>query len=303
MNKKAIYERLRNLGIKDVRLDEVMKHHTSFKIGGPADIFAAPESPEEIKAIIALCRREDIPFLVMGKGSNLLVRDGGIRGVVIKLGERFKAMEVEGLKITASAGVVLSALVNEAVDHGLGGLEFAHGIPGTVGGALFMNAGAYDGEIKDVVEKVEALDLDGSIITLDNQDMKLRYRHSVFQEKPLVILEGTFTLKKGEISRLRERIRDYNRRRQQKQPLTYPSAGSVFKRPAGYYAGKLIQDAGLKGYRIGDAQVSELHCGFIINLDNATAQDVLQLMDHVTGTVKEKFGVELSPEIRVVGEE
>ncbi len=303
MNKKEIYKRLKDLGIKDVRLDEEMKEHTSFKIGGPADVFVAPEDPEDIKAIIELCRQDNIPFLVMGRGSNLLVRDGGIRGVVIKLGERFKVMKVKGLRITAAAGVTLSSLVNEAANHGLGGLEFAHGIPGTVGGALFMNAGAYGGEIKDVVEEAEALDSDGNIITLGNRDMKLGYRHSIFQERPMVILKGTFILKKEPSHEIRERIRDYNRRRQKKQPLTYPSAGSVFKRPGGYYAGKLIQDAGLKGFRVGDAQVSELHCGFIINVGNATARDVLQLMDHIIHTVKEKFQVELSPEIRVVGEE
>jgi len=286
-----------------VLINESMKNHTSFKIGGPADIMVLPYNVDEIRYVIKLCRDLSVPFFVMGNGTNLLVLDKGIRGVVIKIAGNFSNIGINGLKVTAQAGVLLSVLSKRTAQNSLKGLEFASGIPGTLGGAVAMNAGAYGGEMKDVVKAVWAIDYSGNDWHLKYDDLKFGYRTSVIQEKKLIVLQVDMELEKGNINESMALIAELTRRRKEKQPLAYPSAGSAFKRPVGYYAGKLIQDAGLKGLRVGDAQISELHAGFIINLGNATAKDVLQLIEIVKEKIKSKFNVEMCPEIKIIGEE
>ena len=280
-----------------------MKKHTSFRIGGPADIMVLPTDPQEIRYVIQLCKELSIPFYVMGNGSNLLVRDKGIRGLVMKIASNFSDIKIEGTKVTAQAGVLLSVLSKKTAQHSLKGLEFASGIPGTLGGAVAMNAGAYGGEMKDVVTSVWAMDYSGNDRRLDYDDLKFGYRTSAIQQDKLIVIEVDMQLEEGDKQESMELIAELTRRRREKQPLSYPSAGSTFKRPVGYYAGKLIQDAGLKGLRVGDAQVSDLHAGFIINLGNATAKDVLELIQIVKEKVKSEFNVDMQPEIKIIGEE
>ncbi|HHY81094.1 MAG TPA: UDP-N-acetylmuramate dehydrogenase [Clostridiales bacterium] len=282
--------------------NESMKKHTSFRIGGPADLMIIPSETEQIVKAFNVLREHNIPVMVMGNGSNLLVRDKGIRGAVIKIAERYSHAEVKYDSIQAQAGILLSALSRLALNSSLAGLEFASGIPGTLGGAVTMNAGAYGGEMKDVLQWVSVLDEDNSIKVLDRNQLELGYRTSIIQNSNMVVLEAFIKLQKGDYDQIKALIQEYTRRRQEKQPLSYPSAGSAFKRPVGYYAGKLIQDAGLKGMRVGDAQVSELHSGFIINLGNATACDVIELIEQIKAKVKENSGVELQPEVKIVGE-
>jgi UDP-N-acetylmuramate dehydrogenase len=283
---------------------ESMKRHTSFHIGGPVDLMILPEKTKQIQDALMILRENDVPFMIMGNGTNLLVRDKGIRGAVIKLAtDRFSHAEVKGETIRAQSGILLSALSGLALHSSLTGLEFASGIPGSLGGAVAMNAGAYGGEMKDVVQKISILDENGKQTVLQGEQMALGYRTSIVQNSRKIILETFLSLKKGDYEESRKMIRDLTKRRQEKQPLSYPSAGSTFQRPVGYYAGKLIQDAGLRGLRAGDAQISELHSGFIINLGNATARDVLELIDQVKKRVREQSGVELQPEVRIVGQE
>ncbi|AIS52864.1 UDP-N-acetylenolpyruvoylglucosamine reductase MurB [Thermoanaerobacter kivui] len=284
-----------------IYLNEPMKKHTSFKIGGPADVLVIPQNRDELLNVISLLRKENIPFFILGNGTNLLVSEKGIRGVVIKLSS-LKNVIVEGDTIIVESGAPLSYIANVALLHELTGFEFAGGIPGTLGGAIVMNAGAYGPEMKDVVEKVEVLDEEGNILVLANEEMRFSYRHSIIQEKDWIVLKAWLNLSKGKYEEIKSKIEELNARRKEKQPLEYPSAGSTFKRPPGYYAGKLIEEAGLKGYSIGGAKVSEKHCGFIINTGNATFYDVVNLIEHVQKVVKEKFGVELIPEIKIVGE-
>lgn len=284
-----------------IYLNEPMKRHTSFKIGGPADVLVMPSNREELLRLISFLKKESIPFFVLGNGTNLLVSEKGIRGVVIKL-SCLRNVVVEGNKIIAEAGASLSYIANVALVHELSGFEFASGIPGTLGGAIVMNAGAYGPEMKDVIEKVEVLDEDGNVRLLENGEMNFSYRHSIIQEKNWIVLMAWISLIKGNYDEIKKKMEELNVRRKEKQPLEYPSAGSTFKRPPGYYAGKLIEDAGLKGYSIGGAKVSEKHSGFIINTGNATFYDVLNLIEHVQKVVKEKFGVELVPEVKIVGE-
>ena len=283
---------------------ESMKRHTSFHIGGPVDLMILPEKTKQIQDALMILRENDVPFMIMGNGTNLLVRDKGIRGAVIKLAaDRLSHAEVKGETIRAQSGILLSALSGLALHSSLTGLEFASGIPGSLGGAVAMNAGAYGGEMKDVVQKISILDENGKQTVLQGEQMALGYRTSIVQNSRKIILESFLSLKKGDYEESRKMIRDLTKRRQEKQPLSYPSAGSTFQRPVGYYAGKLIQDAGLRGLRAGDAQISELHSGFIINLGNATARDVLELIDQVKKRVREQSGVELQPEVRIVGQE
>jgi UDP-N-acetylmuramate dehydrogenase len=249
------------------------------------------------------CQKWSIPFLIMGNGSNLLVRDKGIRGVVIKMSGLFNQIWVEGTCIRAQSGTLLSVLAKKALQAGLAGLEFASGIPGTLGGAVAMNAGAYGGEMKDVVDWVQVMDYGGEIYNFNRDELQFGYRTSYIQGKPFVVIEVNLSLKPGDPEESRALINELARRRRDKQPLSLPSAGSVFKRPEGYYAGKLIESAGLKGFRIGDAQVSEKHAGFIVNLGEATAKDVIMLIEIIKQRVKEFTGVELEQEIRIVGEE
>ncbi len=303
MNLDKAYQALSNILQADQLLrDESMKKHTSFRIGGLVDLMILPREVGHIQNAIDILMENQVPFMVMGNGSNLLVRDNGIRGAVIKIADTFSHAEVKGEIIEAQAGILLSALSRLALNSSLAGLEFASGIPGTLGGAVTMNAGAYGGEMKDVIKSVSILDEYGKVVHLDSEQLALGYRTSIIQDTKKIVLEVVMELKKGDYETSYATIRDLTKKRQEKQPLAYPSAGSAFKRPVGYYAGKLIQDCGLKGMRVGDAQISEKHSGFIINLGNATANDVIQLIDQVKSRVKEMEGVELQPEVRIVGE-
>ena len=289
------------LKLSSVSFDEPMKKHTTFKIGGPAEIFVDAGSKEEILLVAELCRENDLPFIIIGNGSNLLVSDKGISGVVICVGNRMKNTEVKDNIIYAEGGALLSVVSNAAQKHSLSGLEFAAGIPGTLGGGIYMNAGAYGGELKDVVRCVTYIDDGGNIKKAGADELDFSYRHSMFSDKNFVILEAELELKHGDADKIREEMTELNKRRCEKQPLEFPSAGSTFKRPEGYFAGKLIQDAGLLGYTVGGAKVSEKHAGFVINNGGATAQDVLDLIVHIQKTVFEKFGVNLETEVRLIG--
>lgn len=286
---------------ENIYINEPMSRHTSFRIGGPADVLVIPQNREELIKVLDIIRSENIPYFIFGNGTNIIVSDRGIRGVVIKL-TAIRKIYVDGETIVSEAGALLSAIANTALDNELTGFEFASGIPGTLGGAVAMNAGAYGPEIKDVIEKVEVIDENGNIYEIKNGNMKFAYRSSVIQLDNLIALRAWIHLKKGNYKDIRAKMDELNGLRKMKQPLEYPSAGSVFKRPEGCYAGKLIQDAGLQGYTIGGAQVSEKHCGFIINKGNATAEDVLNLIKHIQKTVKEKFGVDLDTEVKIIGE-
>jgi UDP-N-acetylmuramate dehydrogenase len=304
LNKTHVAGLLRGIvGEKNIEIDAPMKHYTSFRIGGPADILVTPENDEQLSCILNICRNSGVPYFVMGNGSNLLVRDKGIRGVVIKLFNNYSRYKVEDDIIKADAGILLSKVSNIALNHGLSGLEFASGIPGTLGGAVFMNAGAYGGEMKDTVRKTEYMDQHGNIMCIYNDEHEFGYRTSFIQKTGGIILRSEIKLNKGLKGEIRARMDDFNAKRKEKQPVEMPSAGSVFKRPKGYFAGKLIQDSGLKGYRIGGAEVSQKHCGFIVNTANASSNDVVELIRFIQHKVKSESGVELHTEIRIVGEE
>ena len=280
--------------------NEPMKNHTSFKIGGNADYYVMPETKEQILSVRNFCLENDVPFYIVGKGSNLLVSDNGLRGVVIKIGRNFSSYKVNDDTITAQSGILLSKLANVALENEFTGFEFASGIPGSLGGAVYMNAGAYDGEMKDVVISTEYIDKNGNICTVTGEEHDFSYRHSMFSSDD-VILESTMKFNRGNKDEIYAYMKDLNNRRKEKQPLEYPSAGSTFKRPDGYFAAKLIDDSGLRGYRIGGAMVSDKHCGFVVNVDNATCDDVLKLMDYIKEVVMKKYGVELEPEIKYLG--
>ena len=290
------------LGRQKVLLQEPMKKHTTFRVGGPADYFVMPETKDEIRRIITVCRECGTPFYIIGNGSNLLVSDKGYRGVIIQLYKEMSKIETEGNVIRAEAGASLARVANAALEAGLTGFEFASGIPGTLGGACVMNAGAYGGEMKDVLLSVTALAADGEFLTIPKDRLELGYRTSVFARKGYIVVEALLELKEGSKEAIRQKMEELREKRITKQPLEYPSAGSTFKRPEGYFAGKLIQDAGLRGYRGGGAQVSEKHCGFVINCGNASAADVDELMKQVSAKVEEQFGVTLEPEVKRLGE-
>lgn len=300
---KEFYNRLIDiLGTESVLIDEPMKKHTTFRIGGPADYYVLPKTIEEVQQVVEACKEAEIPYYVLGNGSNLLVSDKGYRGVIIQLYRNLNQIEVEGTKIRAQVGALLSQIAGEALRHCLTGFEFAAGIPGTLGGAVVMNAGAYGGEMKDVLQEVTALSKDGEIKVLSREELDLGYRTSVIGREGYIALEAVIALKEGKEETIRATMEDLKERRTTKQPLEYPSAGSTFKRPEGYFAGKLIQDTGLRGFSVGGAQVSEKHCGFVINKDNATAQDVIELMKEVSDRVEAKFGVPLEPEVKKLGD-
>ncbi|MDB2106137.1 UDP-N-acetylmuramate dehydrogenase [Clostridium paraputrificum] len=286
----------------EIKIDENMSNHIHFKVGGPVDILLIPSKVNQVVETLKICKNENIPYFIIGNGSNLLVKDGGIRGVVIKL-SNLLSIEVKDNKIKASSGTLLEDVSKKAVENSLTGFEFACGIPGSVGGAVFMNAGAYDGEIKNVIKEAEVLDRDGNIMVLSKKELELGYRTSKVMKDNLLVLSATFELTKGDKEKIQERVNELTEKRESKQPLEYPSAGSTFKRPEGYFAGKLIQDAGLKGASVGGAAVSEKHSGFVINKDGATAEDVLNLIAHVQNEVKKQFGVELHTEVRIIGED
>mgnify|MGYP000691417756 CR=1 FL=1 len=302
MNKEIKQRFCQQLGDERVRFEEPMCDHTTFRIGGPAEVFVMPDSYEQIAWVIRQCRQEAIPYFILGNGSNLLVSDHGYRGVIIQLDRNLCEITVNGTEIRAAAGALLSTIAATARRSSLSGFEFAGGIPGTLGGAVTMNAGAYGGEMKDILESVKVIDNEGMMHTLSVEELDLSYRHSCIMEKGGIVVEATIKLEKKPEEEIRAQMADLRNRRVEKQPLEYPSAGSTFKRPEGYFAGKLIMDAGLRGYTVGGAQVSEKHCGFVINHANATAADVRQLMQDVKEKVKEQFGVELEPEVKMIGE-
>ena len=284
-----------------VRENEPMKLHTTFRVGGPADVFVTPDA-ESLPVVIALCKKHHLPYHIIGNGSNLLVGDKGIKGVVIAVTNRMGDILCEGDVITAGAGCTLAQIAVLAAGNGLTGFEFAAGIPGTLGGAVVMNAGAYGGEMKDVIVSAMVLDAEGNEKELSVEELDLSYRHSCITENGYIVLRVTIKLERGDMEAIRTKMAELREQRITKQPLEYPSAGSTFKRPTGYFAGKLIMDAGLRGYQVGGAQVAEKHCGFVINKDNATAADIIQLMQDVSAKVEEQFGVTLEPEVKIIGE-
>lgn len=290
------------LGNNRVLFDEPMSQHTTFRIGGPADVFVMPENYEQIREVLRLCKEEKLPFFVLGNGSNLLVSDSGYRGVIIQMDRNMEEIRLDGEEIHACAGALLSSVAVAARNASLTGFEFAGGIPGTIGGAAVMNAGAYGGELKDVLKEVTVMTREGEILTIPAEKMEMGYRTSIIKTAGYLVLEAVISLKKGDEEKIRAVMKELSERRTEKQPLDYPSAGSTFKRPEGYFAGKLIMDSGLRGYRAGGAQVSEKHCGFVINAGGATAEDVRSLMDHVIRVVREKYGVTLEPEVKFLGD-
>lgn len=315
--KEVFYQKLKTiLQDKQILIDEPLAKHTTFEIGGPAWFLVLPESINQITETIRLCRTVNMPFYIMGNGSNLLVSDKGYEGTIIKLGKDFSEISFdrefssgkapssgeEFYTVRAQAGVLLSRLANEIAAHSLTGFEFAAGIPGTLGGAVTMNAGAYDGEIKQSILEAVVADQKGNILRLNKDDLNMGYRTTVIQDKHYIVLEAVFGFKPGNKEVIINKINDLNARRREKQPLEYPSAGSTFKRPAGFYAGKLIMDSGLRGYQVGNAQISEKHCGFVINKGGATAGEVKALISDVIEIVNHKFGIVLEPEVKLLGE-
>lgn len=288
---------------KNVKFDFLIKEYTNFKVGGLCDVVAFPKSPEEVIDLLKVAKENNIPTTVLGNLTNLIVRDGGIEGLVILLRENYADIKVEGDEVTALAGATLQKTTNIARDNSLAGMEFAHGIPGSVGGGITMNAGAYDGELKDIVKSVTAITQDFEIREFSNEEMKFRYRNSLVQDENLVVLSATFKLKYGNKEEINDKMCDLMARRKAKQPLEYPSAGSTFKRPEGYFAGKLIQDAGLKGLTHGGAQISKKHSGFVINIGGATAKDIVELIETVQKIIHDKFGVEIEREVKIIGRE
>ena len=289
-------------GEKNVLKDELMSGHTTFRIGGPADYFVMPPSAGGSKRVIALCLEQGVPYYIIGNGSNLLVADKGYRGVIIQIFKNMKDIQVEGENIRAQAGALLSKVAAAAYEAGLEGFEFASGIPGTLGGAVRMNAGAYGGEMKQVLKSAEVLTPEGEVLTLPVEEMKMGYRTSIVSRMDYVVLGAEIALREGNKEEIRAKMDELKEKRVSKQPLEFGSAGSTFKRPEGYFAGKLIEDAGLRGFRVGNAQVSEKHCGFVINRGGATAREVAELMETVARRVEENSGVRLEPEVKKIGE-
>lgn len=302
MDKTELFKLFKDKDFGKILFDEPMKNHTSFKIGGPADIMIIPETEDDIIEVIKLCRDNKIKYFIMGNGTNLLVKDSGVRGVVIKIAEGFDKIDIIGDKMICQGGALLSVTAKRALKESLTGLEFASGIPGTIGGAITMNAGAYGGEMKDIVLRVKVLDKFNNILELENEDMNFRYRGSKVVDEGLIVLSVEYQLQKGEYSLIEKKMKDLTYQRTSKQPLEFPSGGSTFKRPTGFYAGKLIDDSGLRGLRYGDAQVSEKHCGFIINTGEATFKDVSTLIKTVQKIVNDKFNVMLETEIKIIGD-
>ena len=300
--KEQFFTQLKQMmGDGEVLTGEPMSRHTTFRVGGPADVLVRP-TVGQLAGVLGLCREYGEPYTLIGNGSNHLVGDGGIRGVVVEMAEPAGAIEVNGSEITAQAGAMLAKIANTAAAAGLAGMEFASGIPGTIGGAVVMNAGAYGGEMKDILVHVKVLNEQGEEKKLTVEELELGYRHSCIPEKHYLITEATIRLTPGHEEEIRAKMKELNEKRIEKQPLSYPSAGSTFKRPEGYFAGKLIMDAGLRGYTVGGAQVSEKHCGFVINKGGATAADIRQLMQDVAEKVYEQYGVRLEPEVKMTGE-
>ena len=298
------YDKLNNVIAKDsILTDEPMSRHTTFRVGGPADFFVTPKAKEEVRDVIRICKEAGMPYYIIGNGSNLLVSDAGYRGVIVQIYKEMNEVKVEGDLVKAQAGALLSGIAAKALGAELSGFEFASGIPGTIGGACVMNAGAYGGEMKDVLESVTVLTGEGKIIELGRNELELGYRTSVIAKKGYIVLGAVLKLERGDGEKIKTYMEELKEKRVTKQPLEYPSAGSTFKRPEGYFAGKLIEDAGLRGFQVGGAQVSEKHCGFVINRDHATAADIMELMRQVQIRVKENSGVDLEPEVKRLGDE
>lgn len=312
VNKELVYQLLKGvLTENQILVDEPLKNHTTFKVGGPADFLILPDNIAKVEQCVKLCNESSIPYYIIGNGSNLLVSDKGYRGIIIKIAENLSkiTVKVENKEdncktyyVTAEAGILLSELSKVIASHECTGFEFASGIPGTLGGAVTMNAGAYDGEIKDCIVEATIMEQDGSVHVLSKEELKLSYRKSIIQERSSIVLDATFIFQTGCQEIIDAKIADLTFRREDKQPLEYPSAGSTFKRPEGYYASKLIMDAGLRGYRYGSACVSEKHCGFVINDGDATAEEILILIGKIIEIIKNKDGVTLEPEVRLLGE-
>lgn len=290
----------RNLG--DFFKNEPMKKYTSFRVGGPAELLIRPKDEESLIKILKTIKENNYKFYILGNGTNIIVKDGGFDGIIILLKDRLKDICVDGLRISAGAGASLKSLSNRAMENSLTGLEFAHGIPGSVGGAMVMNAGAYDGEMKNIVESVRVLDADGNIREYSNRQMNFSYRNSIVLEENLIVLSATFILEKGDKKAIKEKYEEFDRRRTEKQPLNLPSAGSTFKRPQGYFAGKLIDDSGLRGFRHKGAGISDKHCGFVVNYDNASAKDILETIEIVQKIVYDNFSVHLEREVKIIGQ-
>ena len=298
------YDKLNNVIAKDsILIDEPMSRHTTFCVGGPADFFVTPKAKEEVRDVIRICKEAGMPYYIIGNGSNLLVSDAGYRGVIVQIYKEMNEVKVEGDLVKAQAGALLSGIAAKALGAELSGFEFASGIPGTIGGACVMNAGAYGGEMKDVLESVTVLTGEGKIIELGRNELELGYRTSVIAKKGYIVLGAVLKLERGDGEKIKTYMDELKEKRVTKQPLEYPSAGSTFKRPEGYFAGKLIEDAGLRGFQVGGAQVSEKHCGFVINRNHATAADIMELMRQVQIRVKENSGVDLEPEVKRLGDE
>ncbi|KAA1042438.1 UDP-N-acetylmuramate dehydrogenase [Macrococcus equipercicus] len=284
-----------------IKVDEPLKKYTYTKTGGNADFYVSPVRYEDVSAVMKLAQDYDVPVTFLGNGSNIIIRDGGIRGIVLSL-LNLKDIQVEYNQIIAGSGAAIIDVSTTARDHHLTGLEFACGIPGSVGGAIFMNAGAYGGEIKDCIDHAKVIDENGEMFTLDKEALALDYRTSAIQKRHLVVLEATFNLERGDVNLIQAKMAELTQRREDKQPLEYPSCGSVFRRPPGHFAGQLIQEAGLQGHRIGGVEVSKKHAGFIVNVDHGTATDYENMISHVRDTVLAHAGVELQPEVRIIGE-
>ena len=298
------YDKLNNVIAKDsILIDEPMSRHTTFRVGGPADFFVTPKAKEEVRDVVRICKEAGMPYYIIGNGSNLLVSDAGYRGVIVQIYKEMNEVKVEGDLVKAQAGALLSGIAAKALGAELSGFEFASGIPGTIGGACVMNAGAYGGEMKDVLESVTVLTGEGKIIELGRNELELGYRTSVIAKKGYIVLGAVLKLERGDGEKIKTYMDELKEKRVTKQPLEYPSAGSTFKRPEGYFAGKLIEDAGLRGFQVGGAQVSEKHCGFVINRDHATAADIMELMRQGQIRVKENSGVDLEPEVKRLGDE
>lgn len=297
------YKIFENGNYGEVRFSEEMKNHTTFEIGGPCDVMIIPENKEQVLNTLKTIKEHDFSYMVIGNGSNLLVSDQGLRMVIIKLGEAFSQIKIEGEKVYAQAGAELAEVAKASIEEGLAGMEYVSGIPGNIGGAVTMNAGAYGGEMKDIVETVTCLGQDLEIRTYTNEDMHFSYRHSRVQEENLIVLEVKLALEKGNQEEIDELYHSLTQRREEKQPLEYASAGSTFKRPEGYYAGKLIDDAGLRGYKHNNAMVSEKHCGFVINTGGAACDDVLYVIRHIQKEIYDKYRVKLQTEVKILGEE
>lgn len=301
MDQKIIEELQNIVGKENLRQMEPMSMHTTFRVGGPCDVMVQPQG-EQLAQVVRLCRQREIPYYIVGNGSNLLVGDGGIRGLVIEMGKGQDDVSIEENRIVAGAGMLLSRLAGRAAESGLGGMEFAAGIPGTLGGAVVMNAGAYGGEMKDIIERVTVLDPMGNEKELEQKELEFGYRRSCIPENGYIVTKAVLKLEPGDKEQIRNRMKELSEMRISKQPLQYPSAGSTFKRPEGHFAGKLIMDAGLRGYQVGGAQVSEKHCGFVINTGGATAADICKLMRDVREEVERQFHVTLEPEVKMIGE-